>query len=144
MQIATTRQEIRSCYSVMAELRPHIAERGFVSRVLRQAKEGYRLAFLKEAGTIRAVSGFRIMNTLAWGKYLYVDDLVTRESDRLSGYGERLFGWLVSFAKKRACGELHLDSGVHRTGAHRFYFKNRMVISSYHFSLKLLRGRRRG
>jgi hypothetical protein len=30
-----------------------------------------------------------------------------------------------------------LDSGTHRRDAHRFYFRERMHISSYHFALKL-------
>jgi len=33
--------------------------------------------------------------------------------------------------------QLHLDSGVQRFSAHRFYLSKRMEISSHHFSLKL-------
>jgi hypothetical protein len=45
--------------------------------------------------------------------------------------------WLAGVAREEGCGSLHLDSGVQRHGAHRFYFRKGMSISSYHFS-KLL------
>jgi GNAT superfamily N-acetyltransferase len=66
-----------------------------------------------------------------------VDDLVTRESSRSKGYGQRLFKWLLSEAKSRDCDQLHLDSGVQRFGAHRFYLAGRMDIIAHHFAMKL-------
>jgi GNAT superfamily N-acetyltransferase len=72
---------------------------------------------------------------LAWGRALYVDDLVTLESERSQGHGDALLDWLTEEARRRQCVVLHLDSGTHRHGAHRFYLRKRMHISSYHFSL---------
>jgi len=68
---------------------------------------------------------------------MYVDDLVTDERQRSKGVGGALLDWLAEQARARGCAELHLDSGVHRFDAHRFYFTKRMHISSYHFKIKL-------
>jgi GNAT superfamily N-acetyltransferase len=80
-----------------------------------------------------AVSGFRLAECLASGKYVYVDDLVTDETHRSSGFGHALLDWIVAYAKQLGCNELHLDSGVQRHAAHRFYLRERMDIVYYHF-----------
>jgi GNAT superfamily N-acetyltransferase len=139
-QLAETDTEILACYPVMAALRPHILEQEFVARVRRQQRDGYRLVFLEEAGEVRAVAGFRLAESLAWGKYLYVDDLVSRMTVRSRGYGQALFQWLIAWARDHGCEALHLDSGVQNGAAHRFYMQNRMVITSHHFKLPLVEG----
>ncbi len=135
--LASTDAEISRCFPVIQRLRPHLEAAGFVEHVRRQLQEGYRLAYLEDGGEIRSVAGFRIQEMLAWGKILYVDDLVTSDSDRSRGYGGQLFDWLVDHARANGCEQLHLDSGVQRFAAHRFYLRKRMEISSHHFSLKL-------
>lgn len=78
----------------------------------------------------------RITEMLARGKFLYVDDLITDETNRSRGFGDALFDWMVQYARENDCEELNLDSGVHRFAAHRFYFRKRMHIHAYNFSLK--------
>jgi len=129
--------DIERCFPVLVELRPHLADDTFVRAARRLMDHGYRLVFLEDAGAVRAVAGFRFLDTFAWGKILYVDDLVTRAPDRSRGYGAQLFDWLVEHARERGCDELHLDSGVQRFDAHRFYLSRRMDISAHHFALKL-------
>jgi GNAT superfamily N-acetyltransferase len=135
--LATTSEEILRCFPVMAELRPHLKETEFVARIQCQQRAGYQLAFLDDKGTVMAVAGYRYSESLSWGKFLYVDDLVTTEKSRSNGYGQRLFKWLVNEAKSRDCDQLHLDSGVQRFGAHRFYLASRMDIIAHHFAMKL-------
>ncbi|HET9856643.1 MAG TPA: GNAT family N-acetyltransferase [Chthoniobacterales bacterium] len=136
--IANTPEEIRRCHLVMRELRPLFREpKQFVERVLLQRKEGYQLAFLESEGEVCAVAGYRFLESLFSGKFLYVDDLVTRESDRSCGFGGQLLDWLVEQAREHGCENLELDSGVQRFDAHRFYFSKRMSISSYHFRIKI-------
>jgi GNAT superfamily N-acetyltransferase len=136
--IATSEAEITACFPVMQELRPHLNNvASFVAQVQRQQHQGYQLAYLEDQDQLRAVAGFRLGECLAWGKFLYLDDLVTRAGDRSQGYGNALFDWLVQYAKTHDCGYLQLDSGVQRFAAHRFYLRKRMEISSHHFSLKL-------
>jgi GNAT superfamily N-acetyltransferase len=136
--IATSDQEIEACYPVMSELRPHIHADEFLSRVARQAKDGYQLACIMD-GEVKAVAGFRISENLAWGKFLYVDDLVAKAEERSRGYGGALFDWLVALARTNRCDQFHLDSGVQRFAAHRFYLVKRMIISSHHFYIDLMK-----
>lgn len=135
--LAAEDREIQNCYPVMAELRPHVPPEEFLSRVKRQMEAaGYRLAYLTD-GEVKAVAGFRISECLAWGKFMYVDDLVSKGGERSKGYGGELFDWLVEYAKREDCDQFHLDSGVQRFGAHRFYLTKRMAIEAHHFGLKL-------
>jgi GNAT superfamily N-acetyltransferase len=66
-----------------------------------------------------------------------VDDLVTPKDTRSEGHGKRMLGWLTGVARKEGCSTLQLESGVQRYGAHRFYFREGMKISGYHFSMAL-------
>ncbi len=135
--LATTAEEISRCFAVMAELRPHLKESEFAARIQRQQRAGYHLACLSEKRKILALAGYRYSESLSWGKFMYVDDLVTAEKSRSRGHGQKLFKWLVSEAKSRDCDQLHLDSGVQRFGAHRFYLASRMDIIAHHFAVKL-------
>ncbi|OUL37287.1 GNAT family N-acetyltransferase [Nostoc sp. T09] len=136
--LAKSDAEIERCFVIMQALRPHLIANDFVSRIKRQEQQGYQLAYLEDEGSIKAVAGFRIAESLSWGKFLYVDDLVTLESERSQGYGTNLLNWLVDYAKANACEQLHLDSGVQRFAAHRFYFKQRLEIRAYHFAINLI------
>lgn len=129
--------EIAESYAVMAQLRPHLSRPDFVPRIRRQMDQGYRLAALYDGGSVKAVAGFRMLENLYAGVHMYVDDLVADENSRSQGYGGALFDWLVRYARKNACVQLHLDSGVQRFAAHRFYLEKRMQIVCHHFSLEL-------
>ncbi len=121
----------------MRQLRPHLREEEYLEVVHRLRRSGYRLAFVAEGGEVQGVAGFRVIEFLAYGKFLYVDDLVTTENARSRGYGKRMLDWLVGVAREEGCWSLQLDSGVQRHDAHRFYFREGMKISSYHFSMAL-------
>jgi GNAT superfamily N-acetyltransferase len=137
IQLAASPDQILRCFPVVSQLRPHLDQASFVDRVQRQMQMGYQLVFLDTENQVVAIAGFRISECLAWGKFLYVDDLVTDERGRSRGYGQQLFAWLTAYAKQQGCEQLQLDSGVQRFDAHRFYFHQRMSITSYHFAVKL-------
>jgi GNAT superfamily N-acetyltransferase len=135
---ALTREEIARCFPVMRQLRTHFeAEDIFVAQVERQRNHGYRMAFVEDGNRVRAVAGYRLLESLYAGRHYYVDDLVTDAEARSLGYGGILFDWLVAEARAAECVRLELDSGVQRFAAHRFYLMKRMIISSHHFSLEL-------
>ena len=136
---ALTDADIARVYQVMRELRPHIAsEDEFLARVRRQqAQSGWRLIYVEDNGAPVAAAGFRISEWLAWGKALYVDDLICLESHRGKGFAEALMRWMEDLARTEGCGEFHLDSGTHRLAAHRFYHRLKLGIASFHFQKKL-------
>lgn len=137
IKLAETDSDVECCFPVMVQLRMHLTPDTFLKRFHKQVSEGYQIAFVLDLGVARAVAGFRIMEMLAYGRILYVDDLVTDESGRSKGYGDALMDWLAAFARAQGCVQLQLDSGVQRFRAHAFYFRKRMHISAYHFAQTL-------
>ena len=131
---ATTDAEVLATFPVMSQLRLHLEEEEYLEVVRRLQRSGYRLAFADEEGEVRCVAGFRVTEFLAYGKFLYVDDLVTAEDARSEGHGKRMFDWLIGVAREEGCSTLQLDSGVQRHEAHRFYMREEMSIFAYHFS----------
>jgi GNAT superfamily N-acetyltransferase len=128
---------IASCYDVMAELRPHISRVEFLPAVRAMQKDGLRLACIRAGGRVVAVAGYRVSTNLFYGKHLYVDDLVTAESERSKGHGKTLLTWLRALAVADDCDAFHLDSGAQRKRAHQFYLREGLELSSYHFSERL-------
>lgn len=138
ISIAQTDAEIQNCYAVMSELRPHISADEFLARVKRQTKNsGFRLVYLLDEEEVKAVGGFRIAEWLAGGKYLEIEDLVSKSGERSKGYGGALFDWIVEHARKENCGQIKLVSHVKRFAAHRFYLDKRMIIEAHYFSMDL-------
>ena len=123
----------------MLELRPQwrtaAAVTDFIDDSLRPA--GYRLVgvFDGDQPDAVAVAGFREAHALAWGHYLYVDDVSTLPAARRRGCGELLMDWLAEEAARLDCEGLHLDSGVaaDRAPAHRLYMRHQLRISAHHF-----------
>jgi ribosomal protein S18 acetylase RimI-like enzyme len=103
-----------------------------------QRAEGYRLVGAFEDGESQAaaVAGFRICHSIAWGHYLYVDDLSTLPQARRRGHARELLDWLLEEAGRLGCDQFHLDSGVglDRADAHRLYLNADMVIACHHFA----------
>ena len=126
-------------FPAMQALRPHyVEEAAFVERVDEvQRAEGYRLVgVFEDEPHAMAVAGFRVGHMLAWGRFLYVDDLSTLPEARRRGYGRQLLEWLAEEAQRLGCDQLHLDSGLgpDRTDAHRLYFNTGLAVSSFHFA----------
>ncbi|AUH51179.1 GNAT family N-acetyltransferase [Chromobacterium sp. ATCC 53434] len=140
IQLARQDQEIERCFAVMRQLRPHLRADAFVAAVRAQMAEGYQLAFLQDGDAIACVAGFRLQRTLIAGRSLYVDDLATDEAARSHGHGAAMMAWLRRLALAEGCGEIHLDSGVQRHRAHRFYLNRDMDIVAHHFSERLTDG----
>lgn len=137
IHLAGTAADLARAYPVVVELRPHLDEAAFLARAIRQQAQGWRLAMLELEREVRAVAGFRVQENLAWGRFLYVDDLVTRAADRSRGLGAALLDWLSQLARAEGCVQLHLDSGVQRLEAHRFYAARGMRLTSHHFAIPL-------
>lgn len=137
IKLAETPEAIERCFRVMSHLRPHVTAAEFVPRVLAQQAQGFRLAYVEDEREVVAVAGYRVMEMLATGRTLYVDDLVTDETRRSRGYGQALLEWLQARAREEGCATFSLDSGTHRQEAHAFYFRERMRVTSFHFSKKL-------
>ncbi|MGH8129346.1 MAG: GNAT family N-acetyltransferase [Steroidobacteraceae bacterium] len=134
---ADTDEAIAACYDVMAVLRPHVTRAEFVPLVRSLQADGFRLACIRIEGRVVAVAGYRLSTNLFYGRHLYVDDLVTADSERSQGHGRELLAWLHAIAIENGCDALDLDSDVQRKRAHEFYLREGLELSSYHFSERL-------
>jgi GNAT superfamily N-acetyltransferase len=138
IKIAETDDEIRKCYAVMAELRPHFkSEDELLLQVKRQmAESNFRLVYL-EVTDVKAVGGIRLGEWLGGGKYLEIEDLVSTENERSKGFGGELFDWIVNHAKRENCNQIKLVSHVKRFAAHKFYLNKGMIIEAHYFSMTI-------
>ena len=137
IKIANNEQNYAACFSVLSPLRPHLSLDEFLSNVTRMSQStGYTLAYLLD-DEIKAVAGFRMSEWLHTGKYLEIEELITKEGERSAGYGGKLFDWLVDYAKQHDCQQLRLVSGVSRELAHKFYVNKGMVFEAKYFSINV-------
>lgn len=122
---------------VLRELRPHLTDDALRSLYREGHGQGLRFLAAYLDGTCVGVAGWRIVVNTSAGRKLYVDDLVTASSHRSGGVGRALLAELERRAREQRCAVLDLDSGVQRHDAHRFYFREAMTISSFHFAKPL-------
>jgi len=98
--VAETYDQIQSCWPVIHQLRPHVLEEGFARRMRELQRSGYKLAYLREGRAVVAVAGYRLVEQLARGRVLHIDDLVTDQQRRGQGFGRQLMQWLLDHARR--------------------------------------------
>nr|WP_198980274.1 GNAT family N-acetyltransferase [Herbaspirillum sp. ASV7] len=131
---ADTEVEQRACFAVMHELRPHLKnEDEFLDRIGRQARQDYRILAAWEGDQVVALAGYRFQENLVYGKFLYVDDLVSASEQRGKRWGERLLKALEGVALQAGCVRLVLDTGMANALAQRFYFRQGLLTGSLRF-----------
>jgi GNAT superfamily N-acetyltransferase len=137
IRLAESVEDLQRISSVLRQLRPAFDAPGLIAQIQAQQRQhGYQVAFVENEGEVLCVAGFVMGLKLALGRHLYVDDLVTADAHRSKGAGAAMIAWLKAYARGNGCSQLHLDSGVQRFGAHRFYLRERFEISSHHFALR--------
>ncbi|WP_202081176.1 GNAT family N-acetyltransferase [Caldalkalibacillus salinus] len=117
-----TEGDIRAAFPIMKQLRTHLDEGTYLQLVQAAREEDqYRLFALYDSGDIVAVTGFKPMITLYYGRFVWVCDLVTDNTKRSKGYGETLLDFVHNWAKEHQYECVALSSGLQREDAHRFY-----------------------
>jgi GNAT superfamily N-acetyltransferase len=134
---ANNEEDVRRCWPAFQELRPHLTEGEFIRRWKTQSDEGYRIVCIESGGAVVAAAGFRIMHTMAWGKILYLDDLIALPGQQGCGWGSALLVWLQAQAKAQHCDAVHLDTGYHRHAAHKAYLRNGFELNCHHLAWKV-------
>jgi GNAT superfamily N-acetyltransferase len=134
IKIAESDQDIDSTFDVLKQLRPQLHKNNYI-QLIKHLKSDYHyhLIFLQETQEVCGVAGFRVNENLVSGKHIYIDDLVTDQKHRSKGFGNAMLTWVADYAKTIGCHELHLDSGIKRHSAHRFYLRERFDIVYFHF-----------
>ena len=130
-----------ACFDVMRELRPHLlSAQAFAEQVRRQAGQGFRLLAAWQGDQVVALAGYRIQESLLYGRFLYVDDLVSAASARGHGLGGKLIEAVREEAKRQGCAHLVLDTGLDNSLAQRFYFRQGLLSEGLHFCQALQAG----
>jgi GNAT superfamily N-acetyltransferase len=132
--------EVRRCFPPLKELRPHLRSADeLVERWRIQSRAGYRMIYVAEPPVVVAVAGYRFLDTLAWGRILYVDDLVALTTHHRTGLGTLMLRHLQDEARRAGCDAVHLDTGHHRHLAHRAYLRNGFCIDCHHMAREVPR-----
>ena len=107
---------------VHRQLRPHLPD-NYVERMQQVFAGGAEMAVAVIEGEVAGVTVFRL--------------LVTDETRRSSGVGHALMRYMEGVCHERECDTFSLDSGTWRQQAHKFYFREGMTITSFHFDKKV-------
>jgi GNAT superfamily N-acetyltransferase len=127
---------LRAAERVHRQLRPHLRE-DYAGRMKEVLAAGAQMAVALVDGEVAGITVFRILEKTHSGRDLYCDDLVTDEARRSTGVGRALMQYMEQVCRERACDTFSLDSGTWRQQAHRFYFREGMTITSFHFDKKI-------
>jgi hypothetical protein len=126
---------LASAERVHRQLRPHLED--YLGRMKQVLAGGAEMAVAVVDGDVAGVTVFRVLEKTHSGRDLYCDDLVTDETKRSTGVGHALMQYMEGVCRERDCDMLSLDSGAQRQQAHKFYFREGMTITSFHFNKPL-------
>ena len=121
---------------VHRQLRPHLPA-DYRRRMEEVFASGAEMAVALDGDHVVGVAVFRVIEKTFSGRELYCDDLVTDEARRSEGAGRAMIAYMDRVARARGCDTLALDSGCQRQQAHKFYFRESLVIGAFHFTRKV-------
>lgn len=135
---ADTDAELRACWPVMQQLRPHLGgAQDFIERVQRMRSDHYRLLAAWRGTHVLALGGYRLQENLVYGRFVYLDDLVTLDTERGQHWGARILHHVIGIAERAQCNGFVLDTGIANVGAQRFYARQGLANQATRFSLAL-------
>jgi ribosomal protein S18 acetylase RimI-like enzyme len=130
--------DFNASFKLICELRPDLTDsEAFASQVRRQSTQGYCLLAAWEGEQVMGLSGYRIQESLLYGRFLYIDDLITVPDVRRQGLGSTFIDHLRAEAHFQGCKHLVLDTGLGNALGQRFYFRQGLLAKGLHFSEKL-------
>ncbi|MET0231898.1 MAG: GNAT family N-acetyltransferase [Rhodanobacteraceae bacterium] len=121
---------------VHRELRAHLPD-DYAAKMQRVFAGGARMSVAVRDDAVVGVAVHRTYENTFDGMQMYCDDLVTDPDARSSGVGAALVRHMEALARAAGCAKLNLDSGTQRQQAHKFYFREGMVVTSFHFAKPL-------
>jgi GNAT superfamily N-acetyltransferase len=126
--------DLEASFSVMKELRPKLIDPAtYIAQVKKQREQGYLLLAAWHDGRVVGLAGYRFQDSLLFGRFVYVDDLVVAGSLHRCGLGEELLKAARQQAVIHHCNHFILDTGLHMALAQRFYFRQGLLAEGLHF-----------
>lgn len=130
--------DLAASFELMRVLRPHLSSaEAYVAQLLRQTEQGYRLLAVRDAERVVGLAGYRALENLLYGRFIYVDDLVVSPDLQRGGLGAQLLNAVREQARQRGCEHFVLDTGLHMPLAQRFYFRQGLLAHGMHFTERL-------
>ena len=134
LRLITSEPDYQAAFPIMQELRPHLADlASFVAQLARQTQRGYHLLAAWRDSRVIGLAGYRFQENLIYGKFLYVDDLITTAHARSDGIGAALIEAVREGARGMGCAHLVLDTGLGNALGQRFYFRQGLLAAGLHF-----------
>lgn len=122
------RDDLAACFPVIRQLRPALKDAAeWIARATGMATTGYRVLAAWDGRRVLALAGYRTMDNLIHGHFLYVDDLVAAEGERGKGLGAGLLRELAAIGFDEHCQRLVLDTAATNTSARRFYTREGLI-----------------
>lgn len=141
LQYLEDKEAFQASFDLMRVLRPHVANPAtYVAQLVRQTEQGYRLLAAWDGEHMVGLAGYRELENLLYGRFIYVDDLVVSPDLQRSGLGGRLLSAVREEAVQRCCDHFVLDTGLHMPLAQRFYFRQGLLARGMHFTQSLRAG----
>lgn len=140
MQIVelTQEEDILATYPMLHQLYTELTYEQYKAYIQELLPLGYRRLIIKgDNEELIASAGILVGVHFRYGKYLYVNDLITDENHRSLGLGTKLMDWIEEEGRNLGCNNIRLASNVNRTDAHRFYFRDEFKIHGYYFVKEL-------
>jgi GNAT superfamily N-acetyltransferase len=130
---------LAAAVKVHRQLRPQLSEvaEDYSAKMQRVFKDGGRMLVAVRHDKVCGVGVWRVTENTFDGVRFYVDDLVTDDASRSQGIGKAMLDGLRTRAIAFGCDSFALDSGVQRQQAHKFYFREGMVVTSFSFKQAL-------
>ena len=119
--------------SVHRQLRPQLPQ-DYAAKMRRVFADGARMCVAVRGDRVVGIAVHRIHENTVDGVQMYVDDLVSEDTLRSQGIGKALLDHTQRIAREAGCTKFNLDSGTQRQQAHKFYFREGMVVTSFHFA----------
>lgn len=134
LRLLDSDQDYQAGFSVMRELRPHLADAAtFAAQARRQGEQGYRPLAAWQGSEVKGLAGYRLQENLIYGRFLYVDDLVVTADARRHGVGGQLIEAAREEARRQGCAHFVLDTGLGNALGQRFYFRQGLLAKGMHF-----------
>lgn len=134
-------QELRTetqwidAFSLMSQLRTELNVDEYLKLLKKMTSEGYQLFALYEENQMKSLIGLTVRTNFYNKSHAYIYDLVSDQNERSKGYGQQLLLYIHQWAKEQGVEYIALESGIHRTEAHRFY-EEKMEYDKWCYSFR--------
>ncbi len=138
LTIAKDLNDLERFFPVMQELRKDLSFEDFLNIYEKaHVADGYEIVALENEHGVLAVMGYRVLYDYVHGKHLYIDDLVSTESQRSKGLGAKLLNYADEMAKELGCKGLRLCTGIENEQGKLFYQKHGWNLRAVAFKKKI-------